>query len=190
MSKTLKDIQAELAAQTSVITPVQELAAQHLGATLNENGSYRHSDGSYHKFQEAPAVPKLSVAELLEQLSEASGVAVDTLLANLDRASAVGAPVLLPEGTRTYYTSVPNSGVMLQVGPAQCERIEFKGDTLHTTDPAAISYLDAIVDKAGSSVFSRSHRQVSAEQEQMRADLTAMAKAHHTKMVAAGQKVA
>lgn len=173
MSKTIEEIRAEMATAAAALAPaappVEVLEEQPDAA--------------------APAAA-LSVPELLERLAAASGVSLEKLLAGLDAATGgSGEEVqLLPEGTRTYYATVRNSGIMVQVGPAQCERIEFKGDTLHTTDPAVIEYLDRIVDKPGSGVYSRSHVHVSQEVQQMRNELAAMAAAHHAKLVAAGEK--
>lgn len=188
MSKTLEEIQAEIAATAAGMNaPAPEIqaniTAESLGTTTGATGQYQESS-------EPP--PQLTVGELLEQLAAATGVGIDKLLAGLDAAAGHEADPLdlLPPGTKTYYTSTPNSGLYIQVGPAHCERIEFKGDTLHTTDEAVIAALDGIVDKPGSGIFTKSHRHVGVEVEQMRAELTQIARVHHLKMLAAGEKTA
>ena len=130
-----------------------------------------------------------NVQDLLERLSKASGVPLEAMLRALD-AAAPDAPEILPEGAKVYYTSFPNCGIMVQRGPAQAERVEFKGDRLVTTDPQVIEYLDGIVDKPGSTIYTRSNAHVSAEVQQMRAEIQAVAVRAHTRMVAAGEKVA
>ena len=189
MSKTLEEIQAEIAATAQALASQPEEAnvrAVDLGTTLNETGQVNTLAVS------AAETVQPSVGELLQQLSAATGIGIDQLLQGLDKATGGTGEdaIILPEGTKTYYTNIPNSGIMVQVGPAQCERVEFKGDTLHTTDPAVIAYLDAIVDKPGSGIYSRSHRHVSQEVQQMRDELNSMARQHHAKMLAAGEKTA
>ena len=130
-----------------------------------------------------------TVQDLLERLAKASGVPLDQMLRVLD-AAAPDAPEVLPEGAKVYYTSFPNCGIMVQRGPAQAERIEFKGDRLVTTDPQVIEYLEAIVNKPGSTIYSKSNAHVSAEVQQMRDDMREVAVRAHTRMVAAGEKVA
>lgn len=167
MSKTLEEIQAEMAAETKAPTPAQAPA-------LVEN---------------APAAKPLSVTELLEQLSAATNIPLDKMLGALD-AAAPDQPELLPEGAKVYYTSFPNCGVMVQTGPASVERIEFKGDRMVTTDPLVIAYMDGIADKSGSTIYTKSNAHVSAEVQQMREDLRNAAAKSHTRMVAAGERVA
>lgn len=131
----------------------------------------------------------LSVPELLAQLAAATGIAPETLAGALDRA-APDTPELLPEGAKVFYTSFPNCGIMVQTGPASCERVEFKGDRLVATDPAVIEYLLGIADKPGSTIYTKSNQHVADEVQQMQRDLAAGANRAHTRMVAAGEKVA
>jgi hypothetical protein len=165
MSKTLEEIQAEIAAQAA--------AAKAPAPVVAEN---------------APAPKPLSVTELLEQLAAATNIPIDRMLGALD-AAAPDQPELLPEGAKVYYTSFPNCGIMVQRGSI-AERIEFKGDRLVTTDPEVIAYLDPIADKPGSTIYTKSKEHVSVEVQQMREDLMAAAKKSHTRMTAAGERVA
>jgi len=158
MSKSLEEIQAEIAAQNAA-APVAE------------------------------AAPKLSVPELLAALAAATNIAPDVLATALDRA-APDTPELLPEGAKVFYTSFPNCGIMVQRGPASCERIEFKGTRLVTTDPQVIEYLLAIADKPGSTVYTKSNQHISDEVQEVRRDLMADANRAHSRMVAAGERVA
>ena len=203
MSKTLEEIQAEISATsaalagqastgnaeaTAVAASTAPIRAVDLGTALNENG--RISDEGRAALAEQ--APQQSVGELLQALASATGVPIDDLLRGLDKATGGTGEeaIILPEGTKTYYSNIANCGIMVQRGPAECERVEFKGDTLHTTDPVVIEYLDRIVDKPGSGIYSRSHRHVSREVEEMRNDLQRMAASHQAKMLAAGEKTA
>lgn len=138
---------------------------------------------------EQEVAPKIDVRALLEQLASATNIPIDKMLSALD-AAAPDQPELLPEGAKVYYTSFPNCGIMVQRGPAQAERIEFKGDRLVTVDPDVIAYLDAIVDKPGSTIYTKSNAHVSAEVQQLQAELRAAAERSHQRMVAAGERVA
>lgn len=169
MSKTLEEIRAELAVvnsptEDSIKAPEQVPAAEAM-------------------------LPVLNVQQLLEQLSKATNIPMERMLGALD-AAAPDQPELLPEGAKVYYTSFPNCGVMIQRGPAQTERIEFKGSRMVTTDLEVIAYLDAIADKPGTTIYTKSNDHVTAEVMQVRAEMQANAERAHKRMVAAGERVA
>lgn len=170
MSKTLEEIRAEMAASESAPTEDSVKAAEQTHAA------------------EAP-LPVLNIQQLLEQLAKATNIPMERMLGALD-AAAPDQPELLPEGAKVYYTSFPNCGVMIQRGPAQTERIEFKGNRLVTIDPAVIEYLDAIADKPGTTIYTKSNDHVTAEVMQVRAEMQANAERAHKRMVAAGERVA
>ena len=182
MSKTLEEIQAEIAATAAAMATPGNQDASNSAAAPSEAPAA----------SEAAAPAPMNVADLLDLLAAKTGLSVDSLMEGIDRAAGGSgeAATILPEGTKTYYTSTPNCGIMVQTGPASCERVEFKGDTLHTTDPEVIAYMDKIVDRPGSGIFSKSHRQVSSEVTAMRAELDEVARKHHARMVAAGEKLA
>ena len=134
--------------------------------------------------------PNVRIARLMAELSDAAGMPVDMLMNAIDSqlANAPGAPRVLPEGTKVYYTSVPNCGIMVQKGSI-CERIEFIGNRLETIDPAAIAYLDEIADKPGHTIYTKSNAHIAAEVDRVRAEMFENAKIAHKKMLAAGEKV-
>ena len=128
-----------------------------------------------------------SIQSILEELAAGTGIPMEKMLAALDSA-APDTPELLPDGARVYYTSFPNCGIMVQRGTI-AERVEFKGNRLVTVDPDVIAYMDAIADKPGSSVYTKSNQNVSVEVMQMRDDLKTAANKAQTRMVAAGERV-
>lgn len=193
MSKSLEEIQAELQAANAAAGSANTLpviTAQGMGSTVNPTGYVEADPAVMAAIGQPLQAPEKSIAELLAELARVTGKPVEQLAAGLDAATNPQRdPFALPEGTKTYYSNIPNIDIIIQTGPMRVRRVSFTGDFLNTSDPAVIEHMDQIVDQPGTGFYSKGAQQIELETRTMQADLNQLATTHAAKMIAAGERL-
>lgn len=91
---------------------------------------------------------------------------------------------------KTYYSNIPVCNIQVMRHAGYCETLQFIGGRLDTDDVQVQEHLDAICDKPGFIITSRTPEMVAHELNTAELDARKAAEVAQSKMVKAGEKTA